>query len=277
MAKTPDTLETPNVDDPVTKFIYGGSVSLPDTLTPDEVALLNRMKSLYDRIQSNKPGTPVDFTNFVSKADGAKDLLASIRNKFQMLRPSTPQQVVDPESATRDRDEEALARRNDNLVADNIRTQLGVNDSISDINKVRSSLETLARDHWLILHQTYDDSAKSITNSAKYFSSSGLLGTVIVSQDTNAIIQTMYDLDKPTAERTTATHRGSNSLVIMAFPKRLLNTDRLGYVVDEIDDKLKNKWMAGEIQDAGLPNNFVYGYYHAGRLNMNKNSNPDFL
>ncbi len=152
---------------------------------------------------------------------------------------------------------------------------------IDSIEEIKDALVALDRGNYIIVHQTSGDVAEKIMNKDTYFSDKGLTGTAdIVSPST--ILNVMPDLDKPSSERTFLTHKGSNALVIMAFPKSIVQSEiEAGRAsafkgLRTIDDIITDKLMDEKIEQQGLPTSFIFGYYYDGRLVKNNNFNPDF-
>lgn len=144
----------------------------------------------------------------------------------------------------------------------------------ANMDNIKSELEKLAEDHYLILHQTSGDTAKGITETSKYFSETGLAGTVLVNQDVDMILSTFKDLDTPIEKRKKSTHRGASSMVILAFPKNLISSAHK--IEDKIDSILVDKMMENKIEKFGLPRNFIFGYYHNGVFFKSNDFKPEF-
>ena len=131
-------------------------------------------------------------------------------------------------------------------------------------------IERLYKDNFLIVHQTYNKSAEKI-NLDPYFSYSGLEGTALMAS-VEDVMNTIPELDKPPSERKFVTHKGADSLVIMTFPRTLISGPKVS--VRDMDDLLVDLARDGKLNQFGLPNSNILGYYYNGQFHKNEKFNP---
>jgi hypothetical protein len=147
------------------------------------------------------------------------------------------------------------------------------NLNIETLEQLKSELEKLYEDNLLIAHQTWNHSAQKIQTD-EYFSHDGLEGTALA-LTVEDIMQVAPELDKPVSERTILTHKGADSLVIMTFPRQLL--DGLKKRLKSVDEYLIDLVADGKIKQYGLPTSNVLGYYCEGKFHKNPNYDKDAL
>lgn len=136
-------------------------------------------------------------------------------------------------------------------------------------NKMLVYLNQLAASYQLIAHQTFDDSAASIMKTG--FGKNGLHGTALFSNP-QQIIQTASTMAGTGGQA--AIHKGANSLVVLAFPKQIIQQLNIRSLQD-LDDHLVDIYGQGKLQTIGLPPNYIVGYFNNGQFFANGQFRPD--
>ena len=117
-----------------------------------------------------------------------------------------------------------------------------------------------------------NDRAENIIKS-EYFGYNGLNGTsLLVNPDD--IINTVKVMMGNDIGINVPIHKGSDSLVLMVFPKSTYAKYKLRSLPG-IDDHLISLNSEGKIKTFGLPNKFIYGYIHDGQVVRNPSFDPD--
>lgn len=153
------------------------------------------------------------------------------------------------------------------------------------LEEIKKELELLSKENYLIAHQTSIEAAEKISTKDRYFSGgAGIVGTSLMLTP-KEIMRVLPELDKRGPREYGLTHDGAESMVIMAFPKELLEHELEKYKdsiatkkinLDTIDEILTEKYSQGELEEIGLPRGFVFGYYYEGKLNKNPDFTPKF-
>lgn len=153
---------------------------------------------------------------------------------------------------------------------------------ITDPAEIHRLLTEQHASNFLFLHQTRAETADQIVDNAEYFTSgTGIDGTVAF-MEPDQIAQVLPELDKDQQDRVLLTHKGANGAVIAVFPRSIIDREitegRLGKMQgpSTVDDILIEKVDRGELNQIGLPNNFLYGSYHDAALRLNPNYDPSF-
>ena len=145
-------------------------------------------------------------------------------------------------------------------------------DNEQFFDHLKREIDSLATNHKLIVHQTMNDRAENIIKS-EYFGYNGLNGTsLLVNPD--SIINTVKVMMGNGVGINVPIHKGSDSLVLMVFPKSTYAKYKLRSLTG-IDDHLAILNGEGKIKTFGLPNKFIYGYIHGGQVVRNPSFDPD--
>jgi hypothetical protein len=136
------------------------------------------------------------------------------------------------------------------------------------LSKMSGYFDQLSANYQLIAHQTFNDSAASIMKTG--FGKNGLQGTALLVSPQQIIqtASTMFGIGQ------TSIHKGSNSLVVFAFPRQIMQQYNIRDMLD-IDDHLTELNSQGKIPIIGLPQQYIVGYFYNGQFFANGKFNPD--
>lgn len=144
-----------------------------------------------------------------------------------------------------------------------------IEESNPVLDKMSGYLNQLAANFQLIAHQTMDTIAPSIMKTG--FGKSGLYGTSLL-VNPQSIIQTASTMFS--GDGVAQIHKGANSLVVLAFPKQIIQKYNLRDMRD-IDDHLIELYSQGRIPIFGLPSKYIVGYFANRQFFANGQFNPD--
>lgn len=173
-------------------------------------------------------------------------------------------------------DENSLSDKDKLVTNENVETQQPPKVELTSPDKIKETLDRIYDKFYLIVHQTRSDLAQSIVEGGGYFKGP-LEGTTLI-KTPEEIMQVLPELD--TDQRTLGvTHGGVDSAVIMAFPRSVIDKQSKDGVfkkfqhLDTIDETLADLNSNGLLDEYGIPNNLIVGYYADGKFNLNQNVN----